>query len=119
MEEQNKIDKLIDNVKEYANTRYELMLLKGTEKASDVISQIYSMRIIGVMLFLSVLLLSISGAFYLSSFFESQAYGFLIVGGVYLVVVLILIAFRKELLINPSRNLIIREMFKNEHVRKN
>jgi len=36
MEEQNKIEELTESIKKYVNTRYELMVLKATEKASNI-----------------------------------------------------------------------------------
>lgn len=112
MEEQNKIEVLIKDSKEYINTVYELSVLKASEKTANLASQFASFRIIGVFFVISVLLLSIAAAFYISAMMDKNAIGFLIVGGFYLFVGIFLFLFRKGLLMDPIRNKIIQEMFK-------
>ncbi len=115
MEEQNKFEEVTESVKEYINIQYELLVLKGTEKASNIFSGAISGILITIAGILTLLFLSLGVAFYLSyNFFNDFYPGFLIVGGAYLVVVLLLIGFRKSLLTKPFRNIIIKAMFNND-----
>ena len=112
MEEQNKFEELTESIKKYINTRYELMVLKATEKASNVGAETLSALLIINIAFLTILILSLAIAFYISSSFGDSYSGFLIVGGAYFIIMLILIGFRKSLLKKPFRNIIIKAMFK-------
>jgi|JRYD01.1.fsa_nt_gb hypothetical protein len=112
MEEQNKFEELTESIKTYVNTRYELMVLKATEKASNIGAESLSALLILKIASLSLLILSFAIAFYISSSMGDSYSGFIIVGGAYFVIMLILIGFRKSLLKKPFRNIIIKAMFK-------
>lgn len=112
MKEQNKIEDVTEGVKEYINTRYDLIVLKTYEKISNVGSEFISLVLILKISAFALLLLSFAGAFYISTIFNDTYIGFIIVGGGYLLISLILLIFKKQLLINPLRNSIIRLIFK-------
>lgn len=115
MEEPNKFEEVTESVKKYINTRYELMVLKTTEKASNVGAEAISAILITRLAGLSILILSFAVAFYLSYKLGDTYSGFLIVGGAYFLITLLLIGFRKSLLTKPFRNIIIKAMFKQHH----
>lgn len=114
MEDQSKIEELTESIKKYINTRYELMVLKATEKASNIGAESLSALLILKIASLAILILSFATAFYISSSMGDSYSGFIIVGGAYFIITLILIGFRKSLLTKPFRNMIIKAMFK-EH----
>jgi hypothetical protein len=115
MEEPTKFEEVTESVKKYINTRYELMVLQATEKASNIGAEAISVILILKLATLAVLILSLAVAFYLSYVLEDTYSGFLIVGGAYLVIAFLLIGFRKSLLTKPFRNIIIKAMFKQHH----
>lgn len=115
MEEPTKFEEVTESVKKYINTRYELMVLQATEKASNIGAEAISVILILKLATLAVLILSLAVAFYLSCVLEDTYSGFLIVGGAYLVIAFLLIGFRKSLLTKPFRNIIIKAMFKQHH----
>jgi len=112
MDDQNKIEELTDSIKKYINTRYELMVLKATEKVSNIGAELISALLIVKIASLALLILSLAVAFYISSTNGDTYSGFLIVGGAYFLIMLVLIGFRKSLLKKPFRNIIIKAMFK-------
>jgi hypothetical protein len=115
MEEQTQFEEVTESIKKYMNTRYELMVLKATEKASNVGAEAISVILIAKIAGLAILILSFAVAFYLSCVVGDTYSGFLIVGGAYFVIALLLIGFRKSLLTKPFRNIIIRSMFKQHN----
>lgn len=115
MEEQTQFEEITESVKKYVNTRYELTVLRATEKASNVGAEAISVILIAKIAGLAILILSFAVAFYLSFVAGDTYSGFLIVGGAYFVVALLLIGFRKSLLTKPFRNIIIRSMFKQHN----
>jgi len=116
MEEQTKIEETVDSIKDYLNTRYELMILKASDKVSHFASNIASFIPIIFLSVLSILLLSFALAFYLNKILMSEFQGFIIVGGSYLLIVFILAAVRKKSIAKPMRNKIIKELFKNHNI---
>lgn len=113
MQEQSKLEETVDNIKEYMNTRYELAVLKTSDKIAHVGSGFFSFLPVIFLTVLTIIMLSFGLAFYLNVELESQYTGFLLVGGGYFVIGFLLICVRKKLLAKPIRNKIIRELFKN------
>jgi hypothetical protein len=114
MEAHSKIEETVDNIKDYVNTRYELAGLQVTEKVSGVISNVISGFMILVVIMLAVVLLSFSGAWFLSSVIGHRYSGFLVVGGFYLLAGILLVVFKDKILFRPFRNVIIGQIFKEE-----
>lgn len=115
MQEHSKIEETIDGVKDYINTRYELFVLKGSDKAAHIGSNVVSVIPIISLSILTVFMLSFALAYYLNSVLVSEHLGFVIVGGAYFVIVLFLMLIRKNMIAKPFRNKIIKELLKNHH----
>jgi hypothetical protein len=111
MQEHSKIDETMDHVKEYINTRYELMVLQASDKISKSVSDIVSKVIIGFIAVLSLIILSFAAAYYLSPLIGDQYTGFAIVGAFYLLVGITLYIFRMRIIVTPFRNKMIRDFF--------
>lgn len=107
MEEQTKIEELSDKLKAYIDTRYDLIVLQTSEKVSNVGSTFIAYLLIGIMSILFIVLFSIAISLYISSIYGNSFIGFFAVGGVYLLIAALLIAFKKQIT-NPFRNKIIR-----------
>lgn len=114
MENSNQAEQLHDNLKKYLNTRYELAVLRATDKVSLISSITASAVIVGVFMMLFVLFVSVSAGFYLATVFESPGLGFLAVAGFYFLAGLIALVFRKKIIIEPVRNKIIKAVFNDK-----
>ncbi len=112
MKEQNKFEELSDSVKTYLNTSYELTVLKATEKAANVGAETVSTILVVKIFSLAVLILTFAAAFYISDVMDKTYIGFLIVGGAYFIIALILVIGRNSILKKPLRNVIIKALFK-------
>ncbi len=113
MQEQTKIEETFDSIKDYVNIRYELAVLKASDKLAHIGANTISFVPIIFLSILTVIMLSFGLAFYLNTVFESQYCGFLIIGGGYFVIAFFLICVRKKLIAKPFRNKIIKELFKD------
>lgn len=116
MEEQSKIEETVDSIKDYVNTRYELAVLKASDKLAHIGSNTISFVPIIFLIVLTAFMLSFGLSYYLNTVFESQYCGFLVVGGGYFVIAFFLICVRKKLIAKPFRNKIIKELFKNDNL---
>ena len=114
MEESGKIENLTKNIKEYVNIQVEIAKLKTLNKASIVGAKIAFGFIAALMVLLLLIFGSIALGYYLSILTGSIYTGFLIVTGLYLIIAVILFSGRKNLIINPIRNILIRQILSDE-----
>jgi hypothetical protein len=110
----DKIEDLTSSLKEYVNIQYQAAVLKAAGKVSTIVSRILAALIIVLIMFLFVIFISVTAGFYLSALTGSRETGFLILAGIYLLVGLILMLFREKLIVNPIRNNLIKQIFKDD-----
>jgi len=111
MEDNNPIEDLNDNLKEYLNTRYELMVLKASEKVSIIGAAAVASTILVIFAVLFVLFGSLAAGFFLAAWIGSYGLGFLVLAGIYLSLFLLVLLVRKSWIIRPLRNKLIQQMF--------
>jgi hypothetical protein len=97
----------IENLRGYAEVQLEILKLRAAEKGAEAVSAIATSIIIAVLAASALFFLNIAGAFYLSNLFKSHAIGFLLAGGIYLLLTVIFMLFRKQLLTGPVRDRVI------------
>ncbi|MBF6608313.1 MAG: hypothetical protein ITG00_06210 [Flavobacterium sp.] len=108
------VETLIERAEDYAKTSYELYKLKAIEKGSSIVSLLIASVVFYVVFLLFMIILSIGFSLYLGKIFGEVHYGFMAVAGFYLLVMIILIVFRKQLLLDVFANLLINSIFKEE-----
>lgn len=112
MEElKTKAEDLTKNLKEYAETYYKLTILKVTDKATNVVSGLLagvSVLFFGVFV---LLFLSLALATWLGQLVNSEAAGYLIVAGIFILIIVILVMMRKRIVFPMIRNKIIRKLY--------
>lgn len=111
MENNSPMEDLNENLKEYLGTRYELMVLKASEKVSVVGSIASVSLILGILIILFILFVSISAGFFLSDLTGSYATGFLLLSLIFLFLFFIGFLLRRKWIIEPIKNKLIRAMF--------
>lgn len=108
--EETKVDRLVGNVIECAETRIDLMAINIQDKVTEVLASMASVAVIMLLLGLVVLLLSIGAAMYVSEYFNSSFIGFLYVGAFYFVVALVIFFARKSLIKLPIINALLKKI---------
>lgn len=111
MPENIKTEELTTSLKRYANTSYELIKLEATERISVTGAGLISGLLVSLAGLLFVLFLSLGLSFYLSLLLGSSYAGFMIVGGFYMLLAVILFTGRKKLVEKPLRDKIIHKIF--------
>lgn len=107
----DKVEDMAGHVGDYVNTYYRLTVLKAAQKATNIGAGMFA-GIVAVALGLFVVLFtSIALAWWLGDLVGSRAGGFLLVAGLYLVIMVALIAMRKKIIFPFVRNLIIRKIY--------
>lgn len=87
---------MIDLVKKYVENRIQLVKFSFIGAIANVAAGLVSSFLLLVMGILIILMFSISLAFWLSTFFESEIIGFALVGLTYLVLLVIYVKFAKD-----------------------
>lgn len=102
-------------VREYIETRVELLKLKGVRSLSQVSSLLIIIFITSSLLLFVMLFLGMSFAWWIAGLTNSNAIGFLSAAGLFIVLVIILIALRKPLFRAPLIRMFISEAMKDEN----
>lgn len=106
------IKTLIDQSKDFLETKIELTKLKAIDKSADVLSTVIVMVSIIFLGTLFVIFISIAAALILGSWLGSEYYGFLIVGGVYGLLLLLIFLKKEKWIKTPIANGLINKMLK-------
>jgi phosphoglycerol transferase MdoB-like AlkP superfamily enzyme len=101
------IETLFEKAQDYSKTSLELLKLNAIAKSSDVTSTLMSRLIIFMVVALSVMIINVGIALWISDLLGKVWYGFFIVGIFYALLSLILFFFRHQLIKNPIQNAII------------
>lgn len=110
-DEKEKLPPIIDQLKEYFETRVKLAKYEAIDRGSSFIASIIIDMIIAISFLLTFLFLSFTLAFYLSALLKSYWAGFGCTALFYLLIALILV-FTKNKCEKPIINAIVRKFFK-------
>ncbi len=104
------LEELFTKLKDYAETRVDLVKLIAINKVSGFMSTVISMIILLGILFTVILCISIGLAILIGQLLGATYYGFFIVAGLYLIVGLVLYTKRGSILKSPVSDRLIKEM---------
>lgn len=111
MEEKNKIDSLINHVKEYAEQSFNLLLLNLYEKTARMISGATAAIIFAVFGIIVLLFLSMGLAIWIGHALGETYLGFFVVAAFYLLVAAFLYIMRDKWIRLPVVNSVIRDIY--------
>lgn len=115
MEEKNKVEKMFTDIKDYAETRFDIALLNIQDKTTGVISSMASAVILGTLGLIALMFISIGGAWYLGEYLQSPSIGFFSVAGFYLLVAIVLFANREKWIKLPIINAMLKKITIHEN----
>jgi hypothetical protein len=106
-----KTEDLTDHLGDYADTFLKITLLNVTEKAANIASSaITTIVLCGLGLFV-LFFVGFGLAWWLGDMINSRTGGFMITGGLYLLLVILVVALRKKAIVPYLRNLITRKVY--------
>jgi hypothetical protein len=109
----NKAETLTDHVGDYVEIYYKLIVLNAAEKATGIASVSITSIIVGVLSIFVLFFGSLGIGWWLGEELKSMIGGFGIVAGFYLLLIGIMMAFRKQII--PSiQNTIIRKIYEEK-----
>ncbi len=96
MEKEGFFVEIKDMVGEYAEDRLLLLKLQATEKLAKVSSSLFIVALVGFFSLLIFMIISFIGGYYLSLAVHSYPGGFAILGGIYLLIIFLLLYLHKK-----------------------
>ena len=101
-------------VSDYVETRLDLLKLTTVRSLSRTLSMLILVTIISFMVLFFLLFLVIAFSWFMSDLLGSASLGFLCGGGVFLLILVLSVAFRKALFLNPLIRLFIQTSTQEE-----
>ena len=106
--------KLKEELTTYVHLRLELFKVSSYEKIAKVTASLFSGLILIVLAFFVIVFASICAGFYFSALTSSNITGFGIIAGIYMLLLVIIIVFRKQLFEKMFVNKMIEILFEND-----
>ncbi len=104
------IETLVDKAWDYSSTTTELLKLKATDKVAAAISSLAVKTILFLIVAMFILIFSIALAMWTGEKLGKPYYGFLCVGGCYVIIAILIYSFRDKWIRQPVSNSMIRKI---------
>lgn len=113
-EEKSKIEQIAGSLKQYVETRFDIIVLNLQDRVSDVLSSIAAtISVIALVLFF-ILFMSAGAAWMIGAGIGNIAVGFFIVGGIYLIAGILVIVNKEKWIKLPLVNAFLKKVNINE-----
>jgi hypothetical protein len=106
---------LMDEVEQFVKINVELYTLRATGVIARVVSSILSNLVIGALAFIFLFMLAMGLAFWIGDKMGNLYSGFLIMGGAFAVITIIIYLLRYKLIRKPVMNGMITQILKDKH----
>jgi ABC-type transport system involved in multi-copper enzyme maturation permease subunit len=114
-EEKQNVEGILDQLKEYVNTRINLAMMVAADKGSQLFANLVTDGFVLICLVLAFLFGSLALGFYLSELIGNTYAGFAIIALFYFIVALIVYLIKDRYLEKPIINAVIKKMFKERN----
>jgi membrane-bound ClpP family serine protease len=104
------VEELFEKIKDYGETRIDLLKLKTVNKVSGFLSNLITTVFLLVLLFLVIMFLFIGFALLVGTWLGHAFWGFLIMGVLFIIIGLVLFSSRKKILKDPISNSLIKSL---------
>lgn len=108
------IESLFKKTEEYVSTNIELFKLKSIDKSAELVSDLASKTILIIAGLITVMILNFGLAMYIGELVGKTYLGFLILGGAYAVITIMIYLFRNKLIKDPVNDALIIQMLKEK-----
>jgi|SRR5690554_654723 len=108
-----KINELVEETRAYLEAKIDLIRVNFIAQSTENLAAVLAAFIIGGFLLIFLIFLSLFVAIALSTLWSSEVLGYAAVAGFYLLLVVVLIIFRKSILEIPIQNKTIKKIFKD------
>jgi hypothetical protein len=110
MEGKNKVEIMLDNVKSYVETRFDIVVLNIQDRLSDVLSSVASILVLSILAVFVIFFLSVGAAWWIGQELNNSSIGFFYVAAFYFVVAVIIFACRDKWIKLPIINSLLKKI---------
>jgi len=117
--EENKTDFLEETYgmfTDYVDDRVLLLKIQAAEKSGKLLSALITIAVVALFSFFILLFVSIMGGYYFAELTGSTFYGFSIIAGIYIVLLLLFLLINKQVLSKRIINMVIKIFFEKSKV---
>lgn len=107
----HKGENLTDHLGDYVETQMKLFALRATRKSSEYISSGLAILFALTFLVFVFFFIGIGLGFWLGNLLDNMLSGFVIVAAFYSLLIILVLALRKNVILNIVRNLMIRKTY--------
>lgn len=100
----------IEYGKMYMEQKMDFYRLETSKRLAKTTSNLATLAVISFLIMMVIIFLSIAGGLLLGDFLGSYGLAFLVITSIYLLAVLAIYFFKKEIITNPILSLVIKEM---------
>lgn len=104
-------ESLADHVQDYVRTYVELAKARATEKAVNAVSGVVNAVLLSILALFAFMLIGFGLAWWLGDLLNSRAGGFFAAAGIYILLAVVLVVFRKKLVYPLIGKQIIRKVY--------
>ncbi|HEX8269861.1 MAG TPA: hypothetical protein VF581_08205 [Flavobacterium sp.] len=108
------VEELLEKAQDLAKTNAELYKLKAIDKASDIFASVASGAVLGIIGFFILVLTTIAGSLYLGELLGKPHHGFFAMAGIYALLGIFILVFKKPWIDKTMNNFIINQIFKDK-----
>jgi hypothetical protein len=102
---------LTDHISDLAESYYQLGVLNITEKATGIASSTIIVSVISFLSLFALLFLGLGFGWWLGQQLNNMLAGFCVVAGMFIILIALIIGFRKQLIFPFIRNTIIKKVY--------
>lgn len=110
MEHNSQVESLLEKIKDYVETRIELIKLKAIDKSSGVLSSIISILVLAIFSLFFLILLSIGLSLFIGELLGKSYYGFFVVAFFYIIIGLVIFFARHKWIKPPVEGMMIKSL---------
>ncbi len=107
---------LFDKMENYTKTSLTLFKLNSVERSADVLSSLISRISIVAIASLFILFANIGLAFWIGKMLGEYYLGFLIVSGLYIILMIVTYFFRNSMIKKPISDMVIKKMIHEDEI---
>ncbi len=105
---------MIELIKKYVDNRVQLIKLELISTLANVVATLVNSFLILIVAIFILLMFSLSLAFWLSELFNSNTIGFAIIGGVYVLILIVYLLFSKSAIDTKVKDGIVKSALAGE-----
>jgi hypothetical protein len=106
----NSIVALFETAGDYVENRINLFKLKTVDKSADIIASLSAWLIIALFIIFGFVIINLGLCIWLGSVLGASWYGFFVMGGFYLLLGVLILAFKNKWIKEPVGDLIIKKL---------